>query len=233
MYIKSCGELENLINSSPIFNIDKKDCAVYETERDKILWYLYKYCNIVYQNKNVENFTSEIIIIFDACIEKYSKDKGKFLHYFNVSFSRTLRRKKNKEINAISMDNFSNEDKDSTFENYIDDKTELDARRTAENKEEFALLLQKLNSFYISKRADAKEIISAYFTTLILEEYGVDKEVFNKCDFINSAIVELYKKDGKTLSQRDLGKFFKRNEASITRTLKPLKKLLEALIKEH
>ena len=93
-------EYENLINNSPLFEIDKESSpALYKSERYNFLTLLTDYYRLyIYPNKPLETYSMTLIETAMECIKYYDKDKGEFLHLFNSSMKRDLHIAKAKEI---------------------------------------------------------------------------------------------------------------------------------------
>ncbi|MBO5526368.1 MAG: hypothetical protein J5993_06430 [Clostridia bacterium] len=93
-------EYENLINNSPLFEIDKESSpALYKTERYNFLTVLTDYYRLyVYPNKPLDSYSMTLMETAIECIKYYNKSKGEFLHLFNSSMKRDLHIAKAKEI---------------------------------------------------------------------------------------------------------------------------------------
>lgn len=93
-------EYENLINNSPLFEIDKESSpALYKSERYNFLTLLTDYYRLyIYPNKPLETYSMTLMETAMECIKYYDKNKGEFLHLFNSSMKRDLHIAKAKEI---------------------------------------------------------------------------------------------------------------------------------------
>ena len=93
-------EYENLINNSPLFEIDKESSpALYKSERYNFLTLLTDYYRLyIYPNKSLDSYSMTLMETAMECIKYYDKDKGEFLHLFNSSMKRDLHIAKAKEI---------------------------------------------------------------------------------------------------------------------------------------
>lgn len=93
-------EYENLINNSPLFEIDKESSpALYKAERYNFLTLLTDYYRLyIYPNKLLDSYSMTLMETAMECIKYYDKDKGEFLHLFNSSMKRDLHIAKAKEI---------------------------------------------------------------------------------------------------------------------------------------
>ena len=93
-------EYENLINNSPLFEIDKESSpALYKTEKYNFLTLLTDYYRLfVYPNKSLDAYSMTLMETASECIKYYDKSKGEFLHLFNSSMKRDLHIAKAKEI---------------------------------------------------------------------------------------------------------------------------------------
>ena len=93
-------EYENLINNSPLFEIDKESSpALYKSERYNFLTILTDYYRLyIYPNKSLDSYSMTLMETAMECIKYYDKDKGEFLHLFNSSMKRDLHIAKAKEI---------------------------------------------------------------------------------------------------------------------------------------
>ena len=107
-------EYENLINNSPLFEIDKESSpALYKSERYNFLTLLTDYYRLyIYPNKPLDSYSMTLMDTAMECIKYYNKDKGEFLHLFNSSMKRDLHIAKAKEIIEEKRQGirFSNED---------------------------------------------------------------------------------------------------------------------------
>ena len=93
-------EYENLINNSPLFEIDKESSpALYKTERYNFLTVLTDYYRLyIYPNKPLDSYSMTLMETAIECIKYYNKSKGEFLHLFNSSMKRDLHIAKAREI---------------------------------------------------------------------------------------------------------------------------------------
>ena len=93
-------EYENLINNSPLFEIDKESSpALYKSERYNFLTLLTDYYRFyIYPNKSLDSYSMTLVETAMECIKYYDKNKGEFLHLFNSSMKRDLHIAKAKEI---------------------------------------------------------------------------------------------------------------------------------------
>lgn len=93
-------EYENLINNSPLFEIDKESSpALYKSERYNFLTLLTDYYRLyIYPNKPLETYSMTLMDTAIECIKYYDNSKGEFLHLFNSSMKRDLHIAKAKEI---------------------------------------------------------------------------------------------------------------------------------------
>ena len=93
-------EYENLINNSPLFEIDKESSpALYKSERYNFLTLLTDYYRLyIYPNKSLDSYSMTLMETAMECIKYYDKEKGEFLHLFNSSMKRDLHIAKAKEI---------------------------------------------------------------------------------------------------------------------------------------
>lgn len=93
-------EYENLINNSPLFEIDKESSpALYKSERYNVLTLLTDYYRLyIYPNKTLDSYSMTLMETAMECIKYYDKNKGEFLHLFNSSMKRDLHIAKAKEI---------------------------------------------------------------------------------------------------------------------------------------
>lgn len=90
-------EYENLINNSPLFEIDKESSpALYKTEERKFIDNLYLYYSNYVYRKDLDGLV--FMQTAKECIKYYDKNKGEFLHLFNSSMKRDLHIAKAKEI---------------------------------------------------------------------------------------------------------------------------------------
>lgn len=94
-------ELENLINNSPIFVIDR---AENEILYDKILYNnflinLKDYCEAVYSKAKFEKYNGmDFWETVEACLANFKPDEGNFLNYFNRAFSTRMKSEEKNEM---------------------------------------------------------------------------------------------------------------------------------------
>lgn len=93
-------EYENLINNSPLFEIDKESSpALYKSERYNFLTLLTEYYSgYIYQKKELEEYSMTLVETAIECIKYYDRSKGEFLHLFNSLMKRNLRIANAKEL---------------------------------------------------------------------------------------------------------------------------------------
>lgn len=93
-------ELENLINNSPLFNVDKESTPeLYKTEKYALFTLLTDYYrSYIFPHKPLEEFSYTLIETAAECLKYYDKSKGEFLHLFNKVMKRDLGIAKAKEL---------------------------------------------------------------------------------------------------------------------------------------
>lgn len=93
-------EYENLINNSPLFEIDKESSpALYKSERYNFLTLLTEYYSgYIYKKKPLEEYSMTLMETAIECIKYYDRGKGEFLHLFNSLMKRDLRIAQAKEM---------------------------------------------------------------------------------------------------------------------------------------
>ena len=89
-------EYENLINNSPLFEIDKESSpALFATEERKLINLIvdyYRHC--IYPNKDMSDYDLPLMKTARSCIKGYNREIGVFLNYFNRSFATAYRSEK-------------------------------------------------------------------------------------------------------------------------------------------
>lgn len=85
-------EYENLINNSPLFEIDEESAPMlYKAERYNFLTHLTDYYRFyIYPNKPLDFYSMTLILTANECIKYYNRGKGQFLHLFNTAMKREL-----------------------------------------------------------------------------------------------------------------------------------------------
>ena len=85
-------EYENLINNSPLFEIDEESAPMfYKAERYNFLTHLTDYYRFyIYPNKPLDFYSMTLILTANECIKYYNRRKGQFLHLFNTAMKREL-----------------------------------------------------------------------------------------------------------------------------------------------
>lgn len=93
-------ELENLINNSPLFNIDKdSNPELYKTEKYALLTLITDYYrSYVFPYKPLEDYSLTLMETATECLKYYDGAKGEFLHLFNKAMKRDLGIAKAKEL---------------------------------------------------------------------------------------------------------------------------------------
>lgn len=93
-------EFENLINNSPLFNVDKESTPeLYKTEKYALFTLLTDYYrSYVFPHKPLEEFSFTLIETAAECLKYFDKSKGEFLHLFNKAMKRDLGIAKAKEL---------------------------------------------------------------------------------------------------------------------------------------
>lgn len=93
-------EFENLINNSPIFDIDKQiNRELYKSEKYVLLTLLTDYYrSYIFPHYPIDEYGYTLIVTATECLKYYDSTKGKFLHLFNSSFKRDLGIERAKKI---------------------------------------------------------------------------------------------------------------------------------------
>lgn len=93
-------EFENLINNSPLFNVDKESTPeLYKTEKYALFTLLTEYYrSYIFPHKPLEEFSFTLIETATECLKYFDKSKGEFLHLFNKAMKRDLGIAKAKEL---------------------------------------------------------------------------------------------------------------------------------------
>jgi hypothetical protein len=116
--MKTREELENLINGSPLFSIDRyNDAELFVAEERRFINDLAELMSLVRQNDFAE-IGYEIIKTVKACIKAYKIENGAFLNYFNSALKRTILVAKAKEMTEVMRGGFT-----------LDEKTEYTIRQ--------------------------------------------------------------------------------------------------------
>jgi len=94
--MKNPGELEKLINESPLFLIDRiKDKELFVIEERRFLADLAWFLSLT--RKDFKGIGYEIVLTAKACIKSFNVEYGSFLNYFNAALKKTLFTQKAKE----------------------------------------------------------------------------------------------------------------------------------------
>lgn len=93
-------ELENFINNSPLFNVDKdSNPELYKTEKYALLTLITDYYrSYVFPYKPLEDYSLTLMETATKCLKYYDGAKGEFLHLFNKAMKRDLGIAKAKEL---------------------------------------------------------------------------------------------------------------------------------------
>lgn len=93
-------EFENLINNSPLFDVDKlNNPELYKSEKFALFTLLADYYRTyIFPYKPLEDYSYTLIETATECLKYYDRAKGEFLHLFNKAMKRDLGIAKAKEI---------------------------------------------------------------------------------------------------------------------------------------
>ena len=93
-------EFENLINNSPLFDIDKDSSPMlYKTEKYNLLTLITDYYRFyIYCNKPLDSYSMTLMETAAECIKYYDREKSQFLSLFNMVMKRKLHIDKAKEL---------------------------------------------------------------------------------------------------------------------------------------
>ena len=93
-------EFENLINNSPLFDVDKlNNPELYKSEKFALFTLLTDYYRTyIFPYKPLEDYSYTLIETATECLKYYDRAKGEFLHLFNKAMKRDLGIAKAKEI---------------------------------------------------------------------------------------------------------------------------------------
>ena len=83
--------LEERINNSPLFSIDKEaEPVIYDKEKYKLLCLIGEYINKFYSKKYAD-YGLEVTLSYSSCIKSYDLSKGPFLAYYMTALSNKCR----------------------------------------------------------------------------------------------------------------------------------------------
>lgn len=90
-------ELENIINGSPLFSIDRTvDAELFDITEMRFLNDLVELLSRV--RKDFAEIGLEVMLTAKACIKAYKIENGAFLNYFNVALKRKLKTSRAEEM---------------------------------------------------------------------------------------------------------------------------------------
>lgn len=139
-------ELENLINGSPLFTIDRTvDSELFAATERRFLNDLAELLGLI--RKDFAEIGYEVIVTAKACIKAYKAENGAFLNYFNTALKRTLATSRAKEMADNARGGLT-----------IDEKTERTIRQI--------LKLAKVRGESINDEAFQKKVAVAMGLTL-------------------------------------------------------------------
>ncbi len=82
---------ENLVNESPVFFLNPEtEPSSYEREKNKLVTNLYLYKTSL--SSQYEGYGEELIRVCERCLKAYHTEDGPFTRYFNVAFSKELKK---------------------------------------------------------------------------------------------------------------------------------------------
>lgn len=87
---KTQEEYENLINTSPVFELDpRKDSTLFRAERSKLFAFIAEYYKLyIYRNKAQDEYGFVLIQTADECLRYYKKSNGAFVNLLNYAMKR-------------------------------------------------------------------------------------------------------------------------------------------------
>jgi DNA-directed RNA polymerase specialized sigma subunit len=175
---RSIKELENLINTSTLFSIDKLSNPEQYISNERN--FLSNLAELMQKTrKDFSNIGLEIISTAKACLKAYNKENGLFLNYFNSALALKVRKEKIKQM----RENRSGGIKFSTNHTDLIRKImKLKKFHGIDNfSEDFiALLSQQLNiSQQDIKDAIEKEINTIAISEIINDSDGEETNMFN------------------------------------------------------
>jgi len=214
-------ELENFINASDIFSIDReKDGEFYISEERKFIEYIWLYL------KSIGDYTSygvEIIDTVKLCLKSFRPEFGKFLNYYNKSLKRNIEDTKNRErkiqFNTVYGDEIikNKEGVDNiTIFSTIASK-DKNIQEITEQQETERDIVRVISRFYNIQRPDSLPLLSKMLTAWVLTI--VSPEALSEAIFINTEVLELYYNKHKSLTSREIAGVHGVNESQASRTI--------------
>jgi len=217
-------ELENLINSSSLFSIDRvKDAEFFVIEERKFLYDLVELMPLI--RKDFTDIGFEIIVTAKACIKAYKQENGKFLNYFNHALKNELVKEKIKEdklheklisANTPVNDNENTEIIDSLA---VTDDSPEDKVISADM---IGYIVRIVNLVFKLQQERTKELLSKLLTVKLLDTLLLvysEAEILEKLVFIDSGILSIYIKGGELPSAKQIAVIYDTTEQHASRTI--------------
>jgi hypothetical protein len=209
-------ELEDLINGSSLFSIDRiKDKELFVIEERKFLSDLVEFMALI--RKDFTDIGSEIILTAKACIKAYKQEKGEFLNYFNHALKTALIKEKVKEAklheNLVSGDAKIFDIIATTDDSPEDKVVSTDMAR---------YIVRIVNFVFKIQQERTKALLSKLLTLKLLEAllfvYS-EAEVLEELVFVDFGILSVYKNGGELPSARQIAVMYDTTEQQASRTI--------------
>jgi hypothetical protein len=220
-------ELENLINGSPLFSIDRvTDAELFATEERRFLNHLAELTAIV--RKDFSEIGFEIIQTAKACIKAFKPENGIFMHYFNSALKIRLLKERKKEYDraaATVSGNTKIQGKDGDGETELFDliaATEDTPDVTSAEDDSVRYIVRMMSLVFKLQQERTKRLLSKLLTACLLRElylYTAVAEVVQNAMFADAEIIACYKNGGEIPSARQIAAQLETTEQQASRSL--------------
>lgn len=218
-------ELENLINGSSLFLIDRvKDTELFVAEERKFLSDLVGLMSLV--RRDFADIGSEIILTAKACIKAYKRENGAFLNYFNHALKTALVKEKIKEAKLREKLVYG----DAPIRGKGEDDKVFDLIAVTDDSPEDKIvsaemvryIVRIVNLVFKIQQERTKALLSKLLTVKLLDAllfvYS-EAEVLEELVFVDSGILSVYMNGGELPSARQIAVMYNTTEQQASRTI--------------
>jgi len=217
-------ELENLINGSSMFSIDRAiDTELFIIEERKFLLDLVELMALI--RKDFADIGSEIILTAKACIKAYKRENGAFLNYFNHALKTALIKEKTREAKLheklVSGDAPVRGGEDSVIFDLIA-VTDVSPEDKVVSADMVRYIMRIVNLVFKIQQERTKELLSKLLTIKLLDAllFVYSKaEVMEELVFVDAGIFSEYINGGELPSARKIAVMYNTTEQQASRTI--------------
>jgi hypothetical protein len=240
--MKTREELENAINGSPLFSIDRdRDSELFHAEELKFLKYLVEYVERTRKPWDIELIGySGIWHVAKNCTKPnaYTSEKGSFSHYFNRALTHAINHEKVKECQLQKQNIFGNisisgedwTEGSELLDMIADTKTDPPDEKII-NENMIKYLVNLINPVFRIQQERTKKLLSKLLTIrlaeILLSVYS-EIEIIQKTVFVDTEILSGYIGGGELPTAKQIAAKENTTEQQASRTINRfLEKLME------